>query len=459
MDQKRLWSAVLAALAMAVAPAMAQEEAPPAEEPDELVEEVIVVTASRTEQSLNEAPAAISVSDGQGHRVDTGGQLRRAAAQRPGPQRLADQRPRLQHDGAWLDEHPVDLAARAGRRPVALPRLLRLRDVGLPAGEHHRDQADRSGPRTGKRRLGRQRHDRRGQPDHQAAEGDGRHQPPARRRRARHGLRQHRARRRVGGLRLQDLGRLLRAGSVRAAGDPRGAELRERGHRAAQGRPALRLGPRRRQRLLGGRRICRHRRHHSHRHRTVRHQEGLRPFLRQARLEQVGLPRRLLRQLPRGRLVQPGERRHRRPAARLQVLDRHLQFRSLEHHGRRSAQHLHLRRELPRQQVRPRDRPGRREEAGVGRLHPGRDPARRQGAVGDRRPLRRHRPDRPASSRRGRACSSRRTRTTPSASPTTRRSARRRRSTTTSTRRFSSALRRCCCRRRPTATSTWWKST
>lgn len=61
MDQKRLWLAAIAALAMGVAPAMAQEEAPPAEEPDELVEEVIVVTASRTEQSLNEAPAAISV--------------------------------------------------------------------------------------------------------------------------------------------------------------------------------------------------------------------------------------------------------------------------------------------------------------------------------------------------------------------------------------------------------------
>lgn len=61
MDQKRLWLAAIAVLAMGVAPAMAQEEAPPAEEPDELVEEVIVVTASRTEQSLNEAPAAISV--------------------------------------------------------------------------------------------------------------------------------------------------------------------------------------------------------------------------------------------------------------------------------------------------------------------------------------------------------------------------------------------------------------
>ena len=61
MDLKRLWSAVLAALALAVAPAMAQEEAPVADEPEDQVEEVIVVTASRTEQPLNEAPAAISV--------------------------------------------------------------------------------------------------------------------------------------------------------------------------------------------------------------------------------------------------------------------------------------------------------------------------------------------------------------------------------------------------------------
>lgn len=62
MDQKRMWLAILAALALAVSPAWAQEEAaPPADEPEDQVEEVIVVTASRTEQPLNEAPAAISV--------------------------------------------------------------------------------------------------------------------------------------------------------------------------------------------------------------------------------------------------------------------------------------------------------------------------------------------------------------------------------------------------------------
>jgi len=62
MDQKRLWSAVLATLTLAAASAMAQQDAqPPADEPQDQVEEVMVVTASRTEQPLNEAPAAISV--------------------------------------------------------------------------------------------------------------------------------------------------------------------------------------------------------------------------------------------------------------------------------------------------------------------------------------------------------------------------------------------------------------
>jgi outer membrane receptor protein involved in Fe transport len=63
MDQKRLWSALVGALLLTIAPAMAQQEEapPPAEEPQDEVEEVIVVTASRTEQPLNEAPAAISV--------------------------------------------------------------------------------------------------------------------------------------------------------------------------------------------------------------------------------------------------------------------------------------------------------------------------------------------------------------------------------------------------------------
>ena len=40
--------------------------------------------------------------------------------------------------------HAVDRHARAARRPQPLPGLLRVRDVGLPAGEPERDQAGRS---------------------------------------------------------------------------------------------------------------------------------------------------------------------------------------------------------------------------------------------------------------------------------------------------------------------------
>jgi iron complex outermembrane receptor protein len=55
------WRFTMAIFALATA--LPAQEAPPAEEPASQVEEVIVVTASRTEQALNEAPAAITVLD------------------------------------------------------------------------------------------------------------------------------------------------------------------------------------------------------------------------------------------------------------------------------------------------------------------------------------------------------------------------------------------------------------
>jgi outer membrane receptor protein involved in Fe transport len=61
MRQKQSWRFALAALAFAGT--LSAQEAQPAEEPASQVEEVIVVTASRTEQALNEAPAAITVLD------------------------------------------------------------------------------------------------------------------------------------------------------------------------------------------------------------------------------------------------------------------------------------------------------------------------------------------------------------------------------------------------------------
>ncbi len=61
MMQSRVWCIAGAVLALAAGSAVAQDTPPPAEEPQDQVEEVIVVTASRTEQPINEAPAAISV--------------------------------------------------------------------------------------------------------------------------------------------------------------------------------------------------------------------------------------------------------------------------------------------------------------------------------------------------------------------------------------------------------------
>ena len=53
--------------------------------------------------------------------------------------------------------------AGAARRPQPLSRLLRLRRVGPAAGESQRAQADRSDPRSGVGRVGRQRDERRRQ--------------------------------------------------------------------------------------------------------------------------------------------------------------------------------------------------------------------------------------------------------------------------------------------------------
>ena len=62
-QRKYSWALAGALLVAGALPAQQTPEQPPTEEPTEQVEEVIVVTASRTEQALNEAPAAISVLD------------------------------------------------------------------------------------------------------------------------------------------------------------------------------------------------------------------------------------------------------------------------------------------------------------------------------------------------------------------------------------------------------------
>ena len=134
--------------------------------------------------SIN-APATMSVITGADDRERADAELRRAAAQRPRREHHAGLGARHQRDQPRRHRHAGDRPARAARRPQPLPGLLRVRDVGLPAGEPERDQADRSHPRAGVGRLGRQRAQRRRQRDHQVAARDAGHERHARLRRVR----------------------------------------------------------------------------------------------------------------------------------------------------------------------------------------------------------------------------------------------------------------------------------
>ena len=132
------------------------------EEPP-VYEEQVVVTASKVEQQLVNAPATVSVVTADVIAVDAGHQLRRAAALGAGRQPVADLGARLQHHDARRHVDAGHLDAGAARRPQPLSRLLRLRGLGPAAGQSERAAADRSDPRAGVRGVGRQRHERRRQ--------------------------------------------------------------------------------------------------------------------------------------------------------------------------------------------------------------------------------------------------------------------------------------------------------
>ena len=107
-------------------------------------------------------------------------ELRRAAPRGARREHHAGLRPRHQRDEPRRHRHARHRPARAARRPQPVSGLLRLRHVGLPAGQPERDQADRSDPRAGVGGLGRQRAQRRRQRDHQVAARDAGHERRAR---------------------------------------------------------------------------------------------------------------------------------------------------------------------------------------------------------------------------------------------------------------------------------------
>ena len=138
-------------------------------------EETVVVSGSRTEQKLVDAPATMTVIGARTIESATVAEFRGAAAVRPRPEHHPGVGARHQRDEPGAHRHARDRPARAARRPQPVSGLLRVRDVGLPAGQPERDQADRSHPRAGVRRVGRQRRLRRDQRDHQVAARDAGH--------------------------------------------------------------------------------------------------------------------------------------------------------------------------------------------------------------------------------------------------------------------------------------------
>ena len=106
-------------------------------------------------------------------------ELRRPAAVGPRPERHPDVGARHQHHEPAGNVHAVQLAARAARRAVHLPGLLRADPLGLRSVQPLRHQADRGRARPGLGGVGRQRADRRGEHHHQdAARGAGRKRHP-----------------------------------------------------------------------------------------------------------------------------------------------------------------------------------------------------------------------------------------------------------------------------------------
>ena len=141
-------------------------------------------------------------------------------------------------------------------------------------------------------------------------------------------------------------------------------------------------------------RLRRHRRHHPHRHRAVRHEPRRRPRLRHGPLLAAGAEGQRLHQPAQRRRHGAAVLRPRRPADPVQLPDPDARRRSRQRPHRGHAPGPHLRRQRPLQQLRSVDRAARRQPHRGRRLHPGRAVSQRFRAAQRRRPARQVRRDR-----------------------------------------------------------------
>ena len=176
----------VAAQSGAARAAVQQEQPPPpkTEEPKEQSEETteptdilprfsdqVVVSASRVEQEIVNAPAAIAVISREVIETQAANNFGDLLRQAPGVNVTQLSSTHYSVTSRGSSSGIGHLAARPGGRAICLSGLLRLYQLGLSFGGAGRPGADRGGQRAGFSRLGRERHERRGESDHQGAAG------------------------------------------------------------------------------------------------------------------------------------------------------------------------------------------------------------------------------------------------------------------------------------------------
>ena len=187
----------------------ARSNRPPKPEEPPVYEEQVVVTASKVEQQLVNAPATVSVVTADVIASTPATNYAELLRSVPGVNLSQTSARDFNITMRGATSTLATSHAGAARRPQPLSRLLRLRRLGPAAGQSERAEADRSDPRPGVGGVGRQRHERRRQlhledaarAERQQRHADVRHVRPRHRRRPaagqRHAVRHQRARTRA----------------------------------------------------------------------------------------------------------------------------------------------------------------------------------------------------------------------------------------------------------------------
>ena len=119
--------------------------------------------------------------------------------------------------------------------------------------------------------------------------------------------------------------------------------------------------------------VRRHRRHHAHRHRALRHQPGLDDGLCEGQFQPTGPARQFLHEYSRRQRLQPADARRQFPADRLRFPDQDLRLRNEQRQRDREAERSELRWQPALQQLRSLAGARRGQPHRVRRLRPGRD--------------------------------------------------------------------------------------